>query len=195
MRRSFFSLLIGGFALAGTAHSTPLLSSEQTQFFQQLSQHCGQAYQGSIRIDTNPSAAFTNKTLTMHVRECSDNEIKIPFHVGENHSRTWVITKTKSGLRLKHDHRQPDGTEDPLTQYGGDTSENGTAETQSFPLDAFSLTLMQQHNLTQSLQNVWHLHLNEQRFGYRLTSGTREFLAEFDLSKPVALPPIPWGHQ
>jgi len=29
-----------------------------------------------------PSAAFEDKALVMHVRECSEDVIRIPFHVG-----------------------------------------------------------------------------------------------------------------
>jgi hypothetical protein len=57
----------------------------------------------------------------MHVRTCSENALRIPFHVGDDHSRTWVITRTENGLRLKHDHRHEDGSEDAVTQYGGDS--------------------------------------------------------------------------
>ena len=48
----------------------------------------------------------------MHVRECSEDAIRIPFHVGEDRSRTWVVTRTANGLRLKHDHRHEDGSEE-----------------------------------------------------------------------------------
>ena len=49
--------------------------------------------------------------LVMHVRDCSADEVRIPFWVGEDHSRTWVVTRTETGLRLKHDHRHEDGSE------------------------------------------------------------------------------------
>jgi hypothetical protein len=67
----------------------------------------------------------------MHVRRCEEDEIQIPLHVGENRSRTWIITRTDTGLRLKHDHRHPDGSEEEQTQYGGDTEDSGTATEQS----------------------------------------------------------------
>jgi hypothetical protein len=54
----------------------------------------------------------------------------------EDRSRTWVITRTATGLRLKHDYRHTDGTPDALTMYGGDTVGPGTAQRQSFPADA-----------------------------------------------------------
>ena len=30
----------------------------------------------------------------MHVRDCSERELRIPFHVGDDRSRTWVVTRT-----------------------------------------------------------------------------------------------------
>jgi len=71
-------------------------------------------------------------------RRCDETQLQIPFHVGEDASRTWLITKTGSGLSLKHDHRHSDGTEDTLTQYGGHTVDAGWAQVQSFPADQYS---------------------------------------------------------
>ena len=100
---------------------------------------CGQAYAGKIAESTSATdSAFADQTLVMHVRACGENEIKIPFHVGENRSRTWVITRTATGLRLKHDHRHEDGTADKITQYGGDTATVGTATQQDFPADTLT---------------------------------------------------------
>ena len=85
-------------------------------FFDRLSALCGKAYEG--RIASPPAAAdssFAGKRLVMHVRECSDERIRVPFHVGGDRSRTWVISRTGTGLRLKHDHRHEDGSEDRLT--------------------------------------------------------------------------------
>src|SRR3546814_12097458 len=77
----------------------------------------------------------------MHVRGCDApaRELRVPFHVGDDHSRTWVITRTADGLRLKHDHRHADGSEDVLTMYSGDTDAPGSAVRQEFPVDAESI--------------------------------------------------------
>jgi hypothetical protein len=90
-------------------------------------------------IDSQADSAFAASVLVMHVRECSADEIKVPFHVerdGEwDRSRTWVITRTADGLRLKHDHRHEDGTDDAVTMYGGDTATPGTEIRQEFPVE------------------------------------------------------------
>jgi len=122
-----------------------------------LAHLCGQAFEG--RVSTNEPRAdddpFEGKALVMHVRECRQDEIRVPFHVGPDHSRTWIITRTGSGLRLKHDHRHQDGTPDVLTMYGGDTRDAGTATRQEFPADAESKALFEREGLTASIGNVW----------------------------------------
>ncbi|QYK01633.1 hypothetical protein [Shewanella psychrotolerans] len=170
-------------------------TTEQVEFFKHIAAHCGKAFEGMVTAGNSADSAFSGKKLVMHVRECSDKELKVPFHVGDDHSRTWVITKTDSGLRLKHDHRHQDGTEDKVTMYGGDTIDNGSAQLQSFPVDQFSIDNFNQNGLSQSITNVWHVGISETSFMYRLTRENRDFKVEFDLTKPVALPPAPWGHE
>ncbi len=160
-------------------------------FFGNLLALCGKAYEG--RITSAPvasDAAFNGKRLVMHVRDCSADQIRIPFHVGEDRSRTWVISRIGSGLRLKHDHRHEDGSEDVLTQYGGDTTDSGTAERQEFPADQFSKDLFNRQNAAVSTTNVWALEVEPGRtFAYELRRPGRHFRVEFDLTRPVAPPP------
>lgn len=179
------------------ANATPkhVLAVEQEAFFNQLAAHCGKAFAGKVVSKDSADAAFRDKSLVMHVRECSDTELKIPFHVGDDHSRTWVITKTDQGLRLKHDHRHQDGTEDKVTMYGGDTASMGTSQKQSFPIDQASIDNFMQNGLTQSVTNVWHIEVTPNTFSYLLTREARHFQVDFDLTQPQPLPPVPWGHE
>jgi hypothetical protein len=133
----------------------------------------------------------------MHVRECRDGELKIPFHVGENRSRTWVLTRTSTGLRLKHDHRHEDGSADEVTMYGGDTKGPGTEVRQEFPVDAESIAMFASRNNTGSQTNTWAMEIEPgRRFLYELSRPSgRLFRVEFDLATPVEAPPPPWGHQ
>lgn len=103
--------------------ASPPLAQEQEAFWAAIEAHCGRAYEGRVAISTGSAGdtAMAGKRLVMHVRECKPGEIRIPFHVGDDRSRTWVLTRTATGLRLKHDHRHQDGTPDAITQYGGDT--------------------------------------------------------------------------
>jgi hypothetical protein len=187
------TFLAGAAALALAAcASAP--ASPQAQFFANLRALCGQSFEGRVVTTDAADASFASERLVMQVRECSDDEIRVPFHVGENRSRTWVITPTETGLRLKHDHRHEDGTEDTLTQYGGDTASQGTAERQEFPADQFSQTLFVNNNIPQSVTNVWAVEVHPGRmYAYELRRPNRHFRVEFDLTQPVAAPPPPWG--
>ncbi|HLL47900.1 MAG TPA: hypothetical protein VK399_14410, partial [Longimicrobiaceae bacterium] len=178
-------------ALLGACASIPATSgglpAEQQAFWSALRQHCGRAYEGRLTQGNASDTAFAGKTLTMHVRGCTDDEVRIPFHLGEDRSRTWVITRTAAGLRLKHDHRHRDGVEDRVTQYGGDTRGPGTATSQEFPADTFTASL-----IPAAATNVWTVEVVPgARFAYALRrEGTdRRFRVEFDLTRPVAPPP------
>lgn len=189
------TLVVGATALALAAcASAPAPASPQAQFFANLRALCGQSFEGRVVTTDAADASFASERLVMQVRECSDDEIRVPFHVGENRSRTWVITPTESGLRLKHDHRHEDGSEDTLTQYGGDTANEGTAERQEFPVDQFSQTLFVNNNIPQSVTNVWAVEVYPGRmYAYELRRPNRHFRVEFDLTQPIAAPPPPWG--
>ena len=167
-------------------------------FLARIAAHCGQAFAGRIVANepVMPDDPFDGKALVMHVRECSPAEVKVPFHVGDDHSRTWVLTRTADGLRLKHDHRHEDGSDDAVTMYGGDTAAAGTSLRQEFPVDAFSIEMFEREGLNVSVTNTWAMEIEPgQRFLYELARpGGRLFQVEFDLTTPVATPPTPWGH-
>lgn len=171
-------------------------------FMAALATHCGQAFAGRV-VANQPASptpdAFEGKPLVMHVRGCEapTQELRVPFHVGEDHSRTWVLTRTAGGLRLKHDHRLEDGTPEATTMYGGDTRDAGSMQRQEFPVDAESVALFRREGLSTSLDNTWAMEVQAgQRFLYELSRpGGRLFQVEFDLTTPVALPPAPWGSE
>lgn len=127
----------------------------------------------------------------MHVRDCNADTIRVPFHVGENGSRTWVITRTASGLRLKHDHRHEDGTPDSVTMYGGDTRGLASASSQEFFADSVTAAL-----IPAARTNVWTVELHPGHtfvYALRREGSDRKFRAEFDITSGVALPPPAWG--
>lgn len=188
-------------ALSGCA-STPSAptgapADPQDAFFARLTALCGQAFAGRVVVDTPPPTGadpFANQPLVMHVRECSASELRIPFHVGGDRSRTWVVTRTASGLRLKHDHRHADGSPDAVTLYGGDTAAAGTAARQEFPVDAQSRAMFTREGRTVSNTNAWAMEVKPGRvFVYELARPRRLFRVEFDLARPVLAPPLPWG--
>lgn len=157
---------------------------------------CGRAYAGRVATDTPASAddPFAGKRLVMHVRDCRAGQIRIPFQVGEDRSRTWVIDALGDGrLRLKHDHRHRDGSADALTWYGGELGPGATAGRWEFPADAESQALFRRLGREASIGNVWALEVEPGRFVYELARPGRLFRVEFDLSAPVPAPPPPWG--
>ncbi|MEW6981701.1 hypothetical protein AAD001_03495 [Colwelliaceae bacterium 6471] len=175
--------------------NAPLVSTlPQDQFWQTISNLCGKAFLGKVTVDNDPSDAFNNKKLVMHVRRCSNKTIEIPFHVGENASRTWILTKTGSGISLKHDHRKKDGSNDESTMYGGHTIDQGWAQAQAFPADQYSKELFVQQGIPQSIGNTWHMYIYPEKFTYRLTRQGREFRVDFDLTAPITAPTAPWGY-
>lgn len=184
-----------GFSFPSFAQPAPLVSIEtHDNFFNALKDHCGKAYQGSVTVDNAPGDAFANKALIMHVRRCDETQLQIPFHVGDDASRTWIITKTGSGLSLKHDHRHHDGSFDESTMYGGHTIDGGWSQMQSFPADQYSKELFVDQGIPQSAGNTWQMYIYPEKFTYRLIRQGREFRVDFDLTKPIKTPDAPWGY-
>lgn len=181
----------------------------QDVYFERLSILCGKAYPGQLVSDQEADAEMMDQPMIMHVATCDQKQIQIPFHIGNadgswNRSRTWIITRTEDGLRLKHRHRHEDGSLDTVSNYGGDTAAPGTAERQEFPVDEESIALFKTADLDQSVTNTWAVEITppgqqDARFAYELrrpeASGGRFFRVEFDLSKPVEAPPPPWGDE
>lgn len=194
----------------------------QLMFWNALSSHCGKAYSGKLVSKDAADEDFADAEMVMHVAQCSDESIAVPFHVkldGEwDRSRTWLLSRTSiphmsgngatpKGLRLKHDHRHKDGSEDAVTQYGGDTADEGSRRTQSFPVDDFSIAMFEREGLTASVTNVWSVEVDRAGsesaiFAYQLErtveGGAREprlFRVEFDLTREVETPPPAWGHE
>ena len=169
-----------------TAPATPAEATTQDQFFANLTALCGQRFEGKVVTTDAQDADFASSRLLMHVRDCSDEEIRIPFWVGEDKSRTWVITRTETGLRLKHDHRDPDGTTHTLHWYGGDTVNEGTATRQEFPVDQESIDLFTKNDATVSNTNVWAVEVTpDTNYVYELKRENRHLRVEFDTTKPV----------
>ncbi|MCD1598451.1 hypothetical protein [Rheinheimera aquimaris] len=189
------ALLLSISVQANSIKEAPLVSiASHDSFFNNLAALCGKAFAGNVSVDTPSSEGF-NDRLIMHVRKCTDNQLQIPFHVGDDHSRTWIITKTGSGLSLKHDHRQKNGEYDQSTMYGGHTVDAGWPNVQSFPADQYSKELFARLGNPQSSSNIWQMYIYPQTFSYRMIREGREFRVDFDLTKPVTLPPVPWGYQ
>lgn len=166
------------------------VAAAQDAFWNNLRALCGEAFSGRATLVRGTDADFS-AGLVVHFRECEPDEMRIPLHVGGDRSRTWVLSRTPDGLRLKHDHRHEDGSEDEVTQYGGDTRQPGTATTQRFPADEYTANLV-----PEAASNVWTLEIVPgDSFAYQLVrEGTgRRLRVVFDLTREVPAPPTPWG--
>jgi hypothetical protein len=166
-------------------------TAAQAEFWSSLESLCGRAFEGRVVEDSTNDPRFARSPLVMHVMRCEGGRILVPFHIADDHSRTWVFTRTPSGLRLKHDHRHADGSEDAVTQYGGDTRDPGTPISQRFHADEHTAAL-----IPAAVTNVWTVEVVPARtFAYMLERpGTdRRFRVEFDLSRVVPAPAPPWG--
>ncbi len=183
------------FSNSAMANEAPLVSIDtHDNFFDRIKGHCGKAFLGQVTVDNASGDGFANKKLVMHVRNCSDEKLEIPFHVGDDASRTWIITKTGSGLSLKHDHRHQDGSFDESTMYGGHTNDAGWPQVQSFPADEYSKQLFVTTGIPQSAGNTWQMYIYPEKFTYRLIRQGREFRVDFDLTTPITPPAAPWGY-
>ena len=186
-------VLLAAFALAGCA-IVPRSDGPQTLFWSRLWALCGHSYAGRVVSADPADREMAASRLVMHVSTCTPEAVRIAFHVGADRSRTWVIGRTATGLRLKHDHRHRDGGEDARSRYGGDTVSTGSARRQEFPADRFSRDLFIRENIPASATNVWAIEIAPGRsFAYALDRADRHFRIEFDLSRPVPAPPPAWG--
>jgi catechol 2,3-dioxygenase-like lactoylglutathione lyase family enzyme len=171
---------------AGSSTAAPASIPAQDRFYASLRALCGKRFTGRIIADTPaPTGAdpFTGARLEMFVRDCGEQELRIPFTVGEDRSRTWILTRLDGGLRFKHDHRHEDGTPDEVTMYGGDTRAAGSIRRQEFPVDEESRENFRANGLNASLDNVWAIEIDPgERFVYELARPSgRLFRVEFDL--------------
>lgn len=128
----------------------------QELYFARIKSLCGARYEGQSVFPEDPGDGFRDKLLVAVIQTCDEDEIRIPFIVGDDHSRTWILKKTSDGLQFKHDHRHEDGTADKITLYGGTAIGSGTQQAQSFPADDYTAML-----IPEASTNEWFLSLSD----------------------------------
>ncbi len=190
MLRYLFLLVLNLFtSLAFTQHTQEKNEEPHLQFWKELNKHCGKSFAGKIITDPVPKD-FKDQELKMHVISCSNSQMKIPFVVGENRSRTWVFTLEEDRIKLKHDHRHEDGSPDKVTMYGGTSTNTGFANLQYFPADQETTDL-----IPYAAGNVWWVTVTDSTFTYNLrrVNSNTPISVEFDLTKEIETPKAPWG--
>lgn len=160
-------------------------------FWNELRQLCGRAFEGRA-VDVTPlDSAVLGRRLVLSAWQCWAEELRFAFHVGDDHSRVWLIRVDAAGLRLVHDNRLADGSAAEFTNYGGPAVAGGTATRQDFAPDTETRI-----RIRSAAGAVWTLEIApRERFSYTFTPrGTAgRFRVDFDLSHAVGRPPSPWG--
>ena len=186
-------VFIASLSVLSACQPTETLNPQHV-FFDRFLAYCGQSFAAHIVEDDKQSDAW-NQPLVVHIRDCETDTLRMPLHVGEDRSRTWVLQRTEKGLNFQHIHLHQDGSVDAVSPYGGHTAENGTESLQSFPVDAASKTLFEENGLAVSTQNTWRLGFpSADTMSYELTRPNRSFIVHVDLSQPIAEPPPAWGY-
>ena len=192
MKRYYLLILAIGFAAYSCAPRTHpeedaherIFESEAHQaFFDNLSTLCGMSFEGTQVYRSHHAEGWAHLDMVMHVTVCEDERIHIPFHVGEDQSRTWIFLEEEGQLRFRHDHRYPDGTPEEGSLYGGYADDRGTAFEQHFPADEFTARVIEGGG-----GNVWTVRISEDftTFTYRLErDGEKRLRVDFDLTNPL----------
>ena len=141
---------------AGAGLSAVPFSQSSEAFFATMRGLCGARFEGARTFPDDPAdSAFAGKLLVATVATCTESEVRVPFVVGADRSRTWVFTRANGGVQLKHDHRHADGTPDAVTMYGGMATASGTPRSQQFAADALTAQL-----IPAARTNVWTVTLS-----------------------------------
>jgi hypothetical protein len=169
------------------------LSPEQVAFWHRLGEHCGNAYRGEV-ADATPyyHSALEPAEIVAHFLDCSPDRIHVALHMDEDRSRNWILTREGGTIRLKHDHRHEDGTEEEISQYGGDAPVPGLPHRQIFPADDYTAQLLPDRS-----DNFWFLDFVDSRtltYGVHWPRLGHSIRIEFDLATEVDPPPTPWGY-
>lgn len=175
--------------LFSIAQSYGQSQSEAKKFLEQFKQLEGKYFEGKIVAGGKEGDGFVGQKLMMQVKSYSDREVKIPFYVGEDKSRTWVLSYSNNILTLKHDHRHKDGSADTVTYYGGTANNSGSEIMQMFPADQETCQM-----IDYACYNVWWITMDGNTFTYNLRriGSDRLFSVKFDLSKAIESNYQPW---
>lgn len=141
----------------------------QHAFFENMRDLCGQTFGGRTILAEETDETFEPARLYFIVEECDEDELRIPFIVGDDASRTWILRIGEEGLSFIHEHLRPDGTEYEGSGFGGHASDEGSATFQHFPdFWATDETPPDEHR-------VWRLRIDREHdlFVYYLDRGGR----------------------
>lgn len=163
----------------------------QRQFWNEFRDLCGQAFAGRVVEAGETDRAALTDALVLEVWQCYPQELRLAFHVGDDHSRVWVLSPSAAGIRLGHSLHSSDGEPLDYSGYGGETANIGTGQRQIFVPDGETLA-----NVPTARGSEWLLEIVPgERISYSLVSpASPPFRVDFDLTQPVDRQPPPWGY-
>ncbi len=179
------------------SEETPEVLDPQEVFWSNLMEHCNEAFPGGLTHEPPGDEMLTGTELLIaHFRECDEDTLKIPFHIEIedtdewDRSRTWVFIRHEDALEIRHDHRNPDGTEDEdNTWYGGFTETPGSESYQEF--------IYHGREDPDGKRLGWRIEIYpDERYTYGTIRGDEwTWRVDFDLTEEIDAPPAPWGHE
>jgi hypothetical protein len=153
----------------------------QRAFFENMREMCGQVFGGRTIFAEEGDETFEPARLYFIVEECSEDELRIPFIVGGDDSRTWILRMDEDRLTFSHEHLRPDGTEHETSGFGGHASDDGSATFQHFP-DYWTT-----EETPEEARRVWRLRIDREHdlFVYYLDRGGQPaYRLVFHLGEP-----------
>jgi hypothetical protein len=167
-----------------TAVSENVIQDESQQaFFDHLKSFCGQSFEGRQLYRSPHGDSWEGRKMIIHVTICEQDQVHIPFHVDNDHSRTWMFMADDGRLVFRHQHLHEDGTPEDSSLYGGWANLDGNALVQYFPADDYTASVIEG-----AIDNLWIVSFNEQlsTLTYRLDrAGEKRLEIQFDLLNPL----------
>jgi len=154
-------------------------------FIDNLAKLCGKSFAGEQLYRSHHGDSWAHRSMIMHVTFCGNDRVHIPFHIDDDHSRTWMFVAEDGKLRFKHQHLHDDGTPEEGSMYGGYADDNGTAFVQYFPADEYTGQVIEGGS-----GNLWIVSIAEDfsYYSYRLDrDGEKRFELLFDLTNPLEI--------
>ncbi|GHA88469.1 hypothetical protein GCM10009069_09280 [Algimonas arctica] len=157
-------------------------------FFDNLTSLCEGTFTGQVISDQAADADWIGQTLVVGPVTCARDVVRMPLAVGEDRSRTWVVSRDSDALEFRHEHTEPDGSPSAVTEYGGFSRDGGTATLQAFPADDLTKVNFTENGIAVSNANVWTFEMSDGMLTYTLArpatedNVARDFRAQFDVT-------------
>jgi hypothetical protein len=166
--------------------------SPQQAFFDHMASLCGQEFPGRAVIAPESDPTFRPAFLGMRIEQCGPSEIRIPFLVDGDGSRTWILTLDDGDLVFTHEHMLEGDTLSSNSGWGGRAvAGSGTASFQHFPDHRWD-----PEQVPEARRSHWRMRLDPEhgQFVYYLDRGAEPaYRLVFHLGQDPALQASPSG--